>query len=342
MSKVGPRGERIRRFIIEHVQQHPRGLSAVIAEKFGITRQSVSKHLRRLVDEKILVQKGNTRRREYHLQPLKEWKRTFPLTSELEEGVIWRQHISPLLVRVPDNALAIWQYGFTEMLNNAIDHSGGSTVNIMAKRTAAYAEIVLHDNGVGIFKKIQTALGLLDERHAVLELAKGKFTTDPARHTGEGIFFTSRMFDEFGILSGTTFFSHNSDAPEDWILEGKNSSARTVVWMVLNNHTSRTAKQVFDKFSTGDQYGFTNTVVPVRLAQYGDDLLVSRSQARRVLVRVDRFKAVIFDFNEVKEIGQAFADEIFRVFSKEHPDIKISAIKANSAVKRMITRAESV
>ena len=55
---------------------------------------------------------------------------------------------------------------------------------------------------MGIFKKIQKALDLLDERHAILELAKGKLTTDPKHHTGEGIFFTSRMFDEFTILSG--------------------------------------------------------------------------------------------------------------------------------------------
>ena len=70
----------------------------------------------------------------------------------------------------------------------------------------------LHDNGVGIFKKIQTELRLLDERHAILELAKGKLTTDPKRHTGEGIFFSSRMFDQFDILSGGIFFTHKFQA----------------------------------------------------------------------------------------------------------------------------------
>jgi anti-sigma regulatory factor (Ser/Thr protein kinase) len=69
--------------------------------------------------------------------------------------------------------------------------------------------MVIWDHGIGIFNKIKNMLGLLDERHAVLELTKGKLTTDPRGHTGEGIFFTSRMFDTFYILSGEVFLSHN-------------------------------------------------------------------------------------------------------------------------------------
>src|SRR5699024_8979214 len=115
----------------------------------------------------------------------------------------------------------------------------------------------------------------------------------------------------------------------------------TVVWMRLNNHTSRRMERIFDKYTSGDDYGFNKTVVPVRLAQYGEDKLISRSQAKRVLVRVDRFKTVIFDFSEVTTIGQAFADEIFRVFSNRHPEIELVPIKMNSMVKRMVLRARS-
>ena len=39
----------------------------------------------------------------------------------------------------------------------------------------------------------------MDKRQALFELSKGKFTTDPSRHSGEGVFFTSRMFDDFEI-----------------------------------------------------------------------------------------------------------------------------------------------
>lgn len=109
---------------------------------------------------------------------------------------------------MPENVLDIWQYGFTEMFNNAIDHSGGKTISVNLEKTAVNTEIAIYDDGVGIFRKIQAELGLLDERHAVLELAKGKLTTDPARHSGEDIFFTSRMFDDFVILSCGVYFSH--------------------------------------------------------------------------------------------------------------------------------------
>jgi hypothetical protein len=201
--------------------------------------------------------------------------------------------------------------------------------------------MLLADDGVGIFRKIQKALGLLDERHAVLELAKGKLTTDPANHSGEGIFFTSRMFDEFGILSGGVYFSHEFGDAEDWILEPTPHDGTTVL-MKLHNHTARTAKKIFDQYSSDDEeYRFNKTVVPVKLAQYGNDQLVSRSQAKRLVARVELFKVVIFDFREVEMIGQAFADEIFRVFAGRHPEIAIHALHANSAVKRMIERAKS-
>jgi hypothetical protein len=197
------------------------------------------------------------------------------------------------------------------------------------------------DDGFGIFKKIQTEMNLVDERHAILELSKGKLTTDPERHTGEGIFFTSRMFDSFDILSGGVYFAHQYGEAEDWIVERANPEAGTAVWMKLDNHTSRTTKKIFDHYSSGDDYGFNKTVVPVNLARYGNDQLISRSQAKRVLARVELFKVVVFDFKDVPTIGQAFADEIFRVFAQRHPEIELHAIHANSEVKRMIERAKA-
>ncbi len=111
--------------------------------------------------------------------------------------------------------------------------------------------------------------------------------------------------------------------------------------MKLNNHSARTDKQVFEQFTSGEDYGFTKTVVPVRLAQYGEDKLVSRSQAKRLLARVDRFRTVLFDFKVVESIGQAFADEIFRVFAQEHPDIEIIPMNASVQVQQMINAARA-
>jgi STAS-like domain of unknown function (DUF4325) len=341
MVGIRKRGEDIRQFILDNVESHPRDVANLAVKTFDITRQAIHKHMQRLVEQGALIVSGSTKNRHYLLHPLLHWETIIALENKPTEDGLWRNDIEPRLGTLPDNVRDIWHYGFTEMMNNAIDHSQGKQVSIIMTKTAMSTYLVLFDNGVGIFKKIQNALGLEDERHAVLELSKGKLTTDPARHTGEGIFFSSRMFDDFRILSGNVFFSHPHAEDEDWILENQKFQTGTAVFMKLKNNTARSVKKVFDEFTTGDEYGFTKTVVPVKLAQYGDEKLISRSQAKRLMTRVDRFKVVILDFDNVEDVGQAFADEVFRVFAREHPNLEIVPIQANKSVQQMIQRALS-
>jgi anti-sigma regulatory factor (Ser/Thr protein kinase) len=342
MTRVRPRGEEIRHYILQHVETHPSDIGRNAAEHFQVSRQAINVHLQRLVEEKALTPTGNTRSRAYKLAPLVEWGTVYPLASDLEEDVVWRKDVSLALGILPENVTDIWQYGFSEMFNNARDHSEGTQIYVWVEKTAVTTTMQIGDDGVGIFRKIQNQMNLLDERHAILELAKGKLTTDPRRHTGEGIFFTSRMFDVFDILSAGVYYSHEFGKPWDWIAERKYPQDKgTTVFLKLNNHTSRTAKKVFDQFSSGDDYGFNKTIVPVRLAQYGNDKLVSRSQAKRVVARIELFNTVVFNFQDVSTIGQPFADEIFRVFASQHPEIEIMVTQANSEVNRMVARARS-
>lgn len=340
--RIRGRGEGIRGFLLENIEQHPTDIGKVAAEHFHISRQAINKHLQRLREEGCIKESGRTRSRTYTLAAQLEMKKRYPIVPGLEEHIVWDQDVRPFLGQHSENVLDIWHYGFTEMFNNAIDHSGGDWIDVLAQKTASSTTIYLVDNGIGIFKKIQLALNLVDERHSVIELAKGKLTTDPKRHTGEGIFFTSRVMDRFNMASGGVYFSHIFGDREDWILESSKPGTGTLVYMKLNNHTARTHKKVFDQFASGDDYGFTKTVVPVKLAQYGTDKLISRSQAKRLLSRVELFKTVILDFTDVQTIGQAFADEIFRVFQQEHPEIDLYPINANEEVSQMIARAKSM
>ena len=339
MSKIRGRGERVRNFILANVKDHPGDIVKMAAEKFECSRQAIHKHIKRLAEEGALTVSGTTRSKRYGLTSLIECDLTYEIVPDLAEDIVWDREVAPKLGAMADNVKSIWYYGFTEIFNNAIDHSSGNCIIVHISKTAAETEIAIHDNGIGIFRKIQSALGLLDERHAVLELAKGKLTTDPSRHSGEGIFFSSQMFDNFAILSDEVYFSYHFGKKEDWIFQSKTDGKGTFVTMKLSNHTSRTTNKVFDHFSSGDDYGFTKTVVPVELAQYGDSNLISRSQAKRVLARIDKFKVVVFDFEGVKTIGQAFADEVFRVFALAHPHIEIEHHNANKAVTKMILRA---
>jgi len=341
LVRVRKRGEKIRQFILDNVSNHPKDIASLTAKAFDISRQAVNKHVKHLEQQKALLIRGTTRSRHYVLLPLEKWDRVYPTTDSLKEDLVWRNDIRPRLGELPDNIIDIWQYGFTEMLNNAIDHSGSKNITVILQRTATETEIAIHDYGEGIFRKIQRELNLEDERHAVLELSKGKVTTDPRRHTGEGIFFTSRMFDDFAILSGSTYFSHIHDEVEDWILQRQNSQDGTSIFMKLRNNNARTTKAIFDQFTSGGDYGFTKTVLPVRLAQYGDEKLISRSQAKRLMARVERFKVVMLDFDGVESIGQAFADEVFRVFISQHPLIEVVPTNTVPAVRQMIDRSRS-
>jgi hypothetical protein len=337
--RVRARGEDIRRYILGHVAKHPNDITKLAAEHFKITRQAVNKHLRRLIYEKCLTPAGETRQRTYKLASLVEWRKIYTITPDLEEHLLWDNDISALLQPLPENVMDIWHYGFTEMLNNAKDHSAGTQILVKISKTAVGTDMMIADNGIGIFKKIQEAFNLPDQRYAILELAKGKLTTDPSRHTGEGVFFSSRMFDSFAIGADQTYYGHKFGEDSDWVLSWSNTG--TTVFMELSNHTARTPKKIFDEYaSPDDDYGFNKTVVPVKLAQYGNDKLISRSQAKRVVARLELFKTIFFDFAGVPTIGQAFADEIFRVFANEHPELSIFPVHANSEVLRMIRRVK--
>jgi hypothetical protein len=231
----------------------------------------------------------------------------------------------------------IWHYAITEMVNNAIDHSGGTQVRVGMRRNALDTSAWVVDDGIGIFLKIQQALGLHDARESILELAKGKLTTAPERHSGEGIFFTSRMLDEFEIRSGRLRFSHQPRA-QDTIAEDGAVTGGTEISMKLGNDSARSMQAVFDDFADPAEYTFDKTVVPLRLAQYEGEKLVSRSQAKRVAHRFEKFKQVVLDFEGISQIGQAFADELFRVFVVDHPQVRLTPINTSDPVAQMIRR----
>jgi anti-sigma regulatory factor (Ser/Thr protein kinase) len=332
-------------FIVSSIEEHPSDITILTAEKFSISRQAVLRHINKLIKDGFLTVEGNTRDRKYSLKPVVDL--SFQLSIKgLEEDIVWREKILPLLHDVPTNINKVCYYGFTEMLNNVIDHSNGQKVIINIERTLREIQIWISDDGVGIFNKIQKELGLDDALHAIFELSKGKLTTDPKRHTGEGIFFSSRIFDKFSITSGKLYFAHfsktNSIEGSDWLLEDKSDTVNgTVINMKIKLDATRTTKEVFDYYSGNADFGFTKTHIPVFLAQHGEENLISRSQAKRLLTRFDRFKEIVLDFQDVESIGQAFADEIFRVFHNEHPNINLHPINTNEQVLNMIKRAQN-
>jgi len=307
-----------------------------------VTRQAVNRHLAALIAEDWVEAAGQTRSRRYRLRVDAANPFVLILDGTLQEDVIWRELVRPAFGAAPANVLAIGQYGLTEIVNNVIDHSHGTSLSIDVQRTALEIVLTISDDGIGIFNNIRSSLHFTDDQQAVLGLSKGKLTTDRARHSGDGLFFVSRVFDLFEICSSGLAFRHDTRRPQ-WQLEPARDCLRgTRVTLVMGFDSPRRLQDVFDYFtSRDDDFGFTRTQVPVFLAQYGDEHLVSRSQARRFLLRLDLFSDILFDFQNTSTIGQGFADEVFRVYQSQRPGTILSWAHATPEIEHMIVRAKA-
>ena len=326
----------IRRRALELIAADGHRVGTRLAQAAGLSRQGANGYLQALVRDGLVEAEGTTRARVYRLKTLVEVAGQYKREG-LQEDIVWRELVSPVVADLPENVRNIWHHASTEMINNAIDHSGAKEVQVQIRRTALHTDILVADDGVGIFVKIQRALDLHDPRESILELAKGKLTTAPEQHSGEGIFFTSRGVDLFEIDSHHLRFMH-APRSDDAIVEQATDTPGTRVFMRLANESPRLMRDVFNAFMDPEEFTFDKTVVPLRLAQYAGEQLVSRSQAKRVANRFERFSRVELDFAGISEIGQAFADEMFRVFQASHPAIRITSINTEPAVAQMIRR----
>ena len=329
----------VREFILRNVADHPGDIGSLTVKKFGISRTAVNRYVTRLIDEGLMTAAGKTRARRYQLKNIVDVVFTQEnITRLTDEDVVWRYKILPNIHGLNKNIVDICQYGFTEMLNNVIDHSLSDDAIISYTQNYSNVSMRILDHGVGIFEKIKKDFKLADPRSALLELSKGKITSDKKRHTGEGIFFTSRIFDRFEITSGNLFYLRERIENDEWLIETNDVIEEvrgTSIYMEISTDGQWTTRTVFDTYQD-DNLRFRRTHVPISLGNYPGEQLVSRSQAKRILARFDQFSEVILDFTDVEDIGQPFADEIFRVFRNAHPDIQIIATRTNPKIDKMI------
>ena len=328
----------IRRFILEAISTKSDEVVQSAASRFGISRQAVNRHIRTLLDEGLVVQKGKTKGSTYELRKLKDKEESFALREGLAEDQVWSSFVRPLLGDLPENVLAVLQHGATEMINNAMDHSEGNFTTVKVEQDAFKTTVTVFDDGIGVFEKIQQEYGFSNKRHILLELAKGKLTTSPDSHSGEGIFFASRACDDFFIVANGLVFS---TGPKELsiVAETNRWPKGTAVALEVHNDSPTDLAEVFERYAPPHTHSFSKTDIPLMLALEGDEKLMSRSQAKRVLSRAEKFKEIVLDFKGIDLIGQAFADEIFRVFQTADPDTKITFINASPQVEAMIKRA---
>lgn len=74
----------------------------------------------------------------------------------------------------------------------------------------------------------------------------------------------------------------------------------------------------------------------VSLASFESEL-TSRAQAKRIVARFESFEEVELDFGGVNHIGQAFADELVRVWPLSHPNTRVNITNAGELVAKMLS-----
>lgn len=318
-------------------------LASQAARVTGLSRVAVSRRIQRLADSGYLQRHGSGTRQTYSVGANRLWRQVLPIAAaaRVGESGLWEAGAAPWMAGLPGNVVNIANICFTEMVNNVIDHSQARRIGMGVHVHAGRLQMAVMDDGVGIFRKVARALDLFDDRLALLELAKGKYTTAASGHSGMGIFVSSRMLDGFCLHSRGLTFAPRTPAGANlsfsW-LDVHAWAGGTVVLMDIALDSPRTAQSVYERYFSPDEVGgdaFHTTEVPVKLAQLSSEL-TSRSQGKWVVERATQFRTVFLDFEGVQMVGQAFVDEVFRVFAVAHPEVRLVPIHMAPEVARAV------
>lgn len=331
--------EKVKKYILRLIKSGRKDYVKATVESFDISKSSVYNYVKQMEADGLIEKKDGSyvlRTSFYHY--------SFKNDGTLGEDRVYRQFISQH-IQFQKNINSIWNYAFTEMMNNAIEHSKAENISVGIFQNHLETCILIKDDGIGIFKNIQRFMK--ESKNETVSLGEcvsllfaGKFTTAKQYHTGEGIFFTSHIMDEFVIYSDDNFFTRNNFSSaqiEDENLHNFiNMDKGTMVRMTLNNNTKKVLSEVFNTFAPVDE-GFIKTTIPIAHMFSGGNP-VSRSEARRLLESISVFTDVNLDFSGVEEIGQGFAHELFVLGKQKYPHINLKASGTCKTVEDMIKR----
>ena len=333
-------------WITQAALQHGSNLPAHLMQRLGISRRQAGHVLRKLVALQWLERLGSPRQPLYSPGPLRQVVQRYTLAG-LQEDLPWRRDFAPAF-NLPAHVQQMAQHAFTELLNNAVDHSGGSAVTVSVRQTPLQLQLLVSDDGCGLFRRIAQSFDIDDTALAMLELSKGKLTSAPDRHSGHGLYFTSRLADVFDIHANAAAYQCRGWERNTWRV-GKAgavaSRSGTSIYLAIAIDTPRTLDAVLQAHSgCGQGYDFARTTVPLQLLGGGvpDPLLASRADARRAVQRLAQFRHAEIDFAGIGSVGHGFADEMFRVFHRQHPALELVPVGMNPQVAAMVHSVRSL
>jgi len=326
--------------------------TASLAKEFRVSRQYAARLMKQLVREETIIIVGRKpdiayTTPEYAKTHVEVFPKRFSkkyTNKNLEEHMVLEEveNNFPRIFKLKEHVRNIFTYAFSEMFNNAIEHSRSKTIEVNVGVEGKRLFFSVRDWGIGVFRNVMHERNLRSELEAIQDLLKGKVTTAPRAHSGEGIFFTSKAADLFVLNSYGHRLTINNPRDDISIRRNHRGIKGTQVYIAIETESDKHLDDVFKRYTNthpDSDYGFDKTEVRVKLYLMGG-IHVSRSQARRVLSGLEKFKTVILDFENVPTVGQAFADEIFRVFKNKHSDIQLIPTNMNEGVNFMINRVE--
>jgi anti-sigma regulatory factor (Ser/Thr protein kinase) len=310
--------------------------SGSVAAKLKVSRQAAHRKLQALAAAGDLVHSGAGRGSVWQASATAPRRFRYESVALAEDRVFTQLESEvPAMRSLDADTRAAIFYAVTEMVNNAIDHASSRTIEVLVEPRPGGLAFEVVDDGVGAFARLREGLGLASDLDAVQEVSKGKVTTDASRHTGEGIFFTSKVADRFELdANGLRFLVDN--VRDDVGVATSAARSGTRVRVEVSLPVKRLLADVFAAWTTDMEFDRTRTVV--RLFAIGV-AFVSRSEARRLLHGLERFREVVLDFRGVESIGQGFVDEVFRVWASAHPATRLLPEGANEVVAFMLRRA---
>lgn len=337
--------------MLKYIENKGKITSSDLAMSFGFSRQYINQVLKYLISDKKIVKVGSTKSTAYFsLSYIKENPSVIPnifrkryKNKGLEEHrvLIEIQDKFPILMGLPENIQSIFTFTFSEMFNNAIEHSKSKSIQVEVSVIDKKLSFMIEDSGIGVFRNIKNTRKLKSEIEAIQDLLKGKTTTMPKSHSGEGIFFTSRSAEMFILDSFGYQLIVKKTLPS--IKDIATIKRGTRIIFEISTSSNLHLNDVFKKYTNlteDSDYGFDKTEIRVKLYTMGG-VHISRSQARRIISGLEKFQIILLDFDGVPVVGQAFADEIYRVFQNTFPNIEIKEENMSEGVRFMIDRAKN-
>ena len=326
--------ERVRRLVDRRGELTNRD----VVHALHVSPATAHRLLHALVTGGVLERHGKGRAAAYRLRSLRRRFRR----AGLDEQQAW-EAVAAEIARIrpldPDAARSL-AYAATEILNNAGDHAGGRTVDVTVRFERGGATVVtVRDDGIGVFRRVCKDFGYATPHDAIVQLEKGKLTSDPTRHSGEGLFFSSKAVTRFRLESQATAWVVDNQVHDSAIAPSDVQRGTRVQLEVVAGHVPK-LEEVFASYTDPDSLRFTKTRATIKLAGLGKTL-VSRSEAKRLVARLPDFTHVTLDFSGVDAVGQGFCDEVFRVFARAHPDLTLEPVGMNDAVAFMVRRARA-